>query len=159
MTPYDVANGLAGYLKERLAAFDERLGADSGITSKTHVYAGFLPRSRNVADMEKLCPAIVVRPEAVTDSKDSSTVSIVLYATVYDKDLQQGYLSLFHLLEFARVHLLEKNPVNNKYWIQPGMKTTVPDEQPYPQWIGVIEFDVMVPLVFSPSELLQRWTQ
>lgn len=93
MTPLEVAQGMANFLKERLAEYEERGGKEF------HVYAGFLPRARRVEELEKLCPAIVIRPEVTTDEAKQSTVSLVLYATVYDPDFKEGCQSLFHLLE------------------------------------------------------------
>lgn len=103
MTPLDVAQGLAEFLKERIADYEERCGKDFNI------YAGFMPRAR-------------------TDDAEQSTVNLVFYATVYDSDLKEGCQSLFQLLEFIRAHLLMANPVAGKYWIQPGLKTSVPDD-------------------------------
>lgn len=157
MTPFDAAKGLAYFLKEKLDEYDEQLGDNACMCSARNVYAGFLPRARSVAELEKCCPAIVVRPDVVTDEKERSIVSMIIYVTVYDKDLDVGCTSLYHLLEFVRAHLLMNNAVSNKYWIQPGAKTTVPDDQPYPQWIGSIEFDVVVPRVASTSPLAKEW--
>ena len=84
MTPLEVAQGMANFLKERLAEYEERGGKEF------HVYAGFLPRARRVEELEKLCPAIVIRPEVTTDEAKQSTVSLVLYATVYDPDFKEG---------------------------------------------------------------------
>ena len=152
MTPLEVAQGMANFLKERLAEYEERGGKEF------HVYAGFLPRARRVEELEKLCPAIVIRPEVTTDEAKQSTGSLVLYATVYDPDFKEGCQSLFHLLEFIRAHLLMGNPVAGKFWIQPGMKSIVPDEQPYPQWLGVVECEVVIPQVRQNNPPIGWWT-
>lgn len=157
MTPFDVANHLADHLKSQLTEHQERLGADDALRSVDNVYAGFLPRARSSAELEKLCPAIVIRPDTVTDGKERSLVSLVIYVTVYDTDLTRGCMSLYHLLEFVRAHLLLTNPVIDKCWVQPGLKTIIPDEQPFPQWIGVVEFEVAIPQVYSPSRLVKEW--
>ena len=55
---------------------------------------------------------------------------------------------LFHFLEFIRYHLLANNPIAKKWFIDiddGNIKTTIPDDQPFPQWVGVIEFDVFIP--------------
>ena len=77
MTPLEVAQGMANFLKERLAEYEERGGKEF------HVYAGFLPRARRVEELEKLCPAIVIRPEVTTDEAKQSTVSLVLCMQQY----------------------------------------------------------------------------
>lgn len=149
MTPLDVARGLSAYTADCIKQYDETLrvidaAAESSSSTDVRVYAGFLPRASSRKEMQELCPAIVFRPEEVTDSADSSTVSIVSYVTVYDEDKQYGADVLFHYLEFLRMMLLSQNPINDKWFISGGLKCTVPDEQPFPQWIGVIEFEVYI---------------
>lgn len=159
MTPFDVAYGLAEELKADMHEYEERLGASGTVCSHCQVYAGFLPKANNVEDMKKLCPAIAVRPQTILDEKEQSTASIVIFVSVYDKSYRNGSMSLFHILEFVRARLLMTNPVSNKYWIQPGMRTTIPDNQPWPQWLGAIEFDVMIPRAASTSGPLKEWTR
>lgn len=92
-----------------------------------------------------MCPAVVLRPELIEDGKEDTRVTIIAYVTVYDEDMKYGSDRLYHLLEFMRFILLSENPVENKWQIADGMKTTIPDEQPYPQWFGMLEFDVFLP--------------
>ena len=49
-------------------------------------------------------------------------------------------------------------PVAGKFWIQPGMKSIVPDEQPYPQWLGVVECEVVIPQVRQNNPPIGWWT-
>lgn len=153
MTPYACAEGLATYLSQKFIEYQESCeGRSENIFSRVdtdvNVYAGFLPRARSRDEQQQLCPAVVIRPEVTNDGKDRSTVSIVIYVTIYDEDMTYGAQMLFHFLEFIRYHLLAANPVENKWYINlddGNMKTTVPDDQPFPQWIGVIEFEVYLP--------------
>lgn len=147
MTPFECASSLAAYLKKCLDASEEV----ADITAKQEekpikVYPGFLKRANNRADVLDICPAVVLRPELVDDTKDDTKVSMVLYATIYDDDMEHGCMSLYHLLEFIRFSLLSQNPVEDKWQIvNDAMKTSIPDGQPFPQWIGTIEFEVYLP--------------
>lgn len=150
MTPLDVADGLTTYFRRVLDEYDEKINiCDSdgnNLSGKdVKVYTGYLPNKRTRKEMLDLCPAIVIRPEAFEDAKDASRVSIVMYVTVFDNSLEYGCLTLFHFMEFARMMLLSENPVDDRWFIDNGMKGTVPEEQPFPQWIGLLEFDVFVP--------------
>lgn len=150
MTPLDVARLITSFLQKVIAEYDETLRVVDAITEESTskdiaVYTGFLPRANTRKDMEKMCPAVVVRPEAYVDGGQNSTVSIVIYVTTMDEDKQHGCDSLFHLMEFIRMMLLSNSPVEGKCFIAPGMKSSVPDDQPFPQWIGVLEFDVYIP--------------
>lgn len=157
MTPLDCARGLAKYLKRCFDTYDEIDSINGEQQNKPiNTYAGFLPRVSTTKDMLKICPAVVVRPELVDDSKDNSKTTIVIYVTVYDHDFQHGSDSLYHLLEFVRFSLLSQNPVDDKYQIiGNAMKMTIPDGQPFPQWLGTIEFDVYLPQpVWTPPNVI-----
>ena len=71
MTPLECAEGIAEFLKEKFTAYQEYCEGRpenifSSVDTDVNVYAGFLPRANNRADQKKLCPAVVVRPEATT---------------------------------------------------------------------------------------------
>ena len=151
MTPLECAQGIAAYLREQIAAYGEQnetIASDtSGESTETyHVYAGFLPYVKTRAEQKALCPAIVVRPLEVNDEAEESTTLLGVYVTTYDEDKEIGSYGLYHLLEFIRLRILEGDPIAEKWRIKPGTLTTsVPDDQPYPQWWGRLDFAVYIP--------------
>ena len=144
MTPLDVSDGNAEYLMNEL----RKLNENSDVTEKPiRVWSGFLPRVDKNEDKRKLCPAVVVHPYSVSDA-DSSTVGITVLVTTYDEALTEGHVGLYHLLEVVRERLLSDNPVALKYEIKENtINTTIPDDQPYPQWVGYLEFEVYIPVI------------
>lgn len=144
MTPLDVSDGIAKYLMNEL----RKLNENSDVTERPiRVWSGFLPRVDKNEDKRKLCPAVVVHPYAVSDA-DSSTVGITVLVTTYDEALTNGHVGLYHLLEVVRERLLSDNPVALKYEIKENtINTTIPDDQPYPQWVGYLEFEVYIPVI------------
>lgn len=144
MTPLDVSDGIAEYLMNEL----RKLNENSDVTERPiRVWSGFLPRVDKNEDKRKLCPAVVVHPYSVSDA-DSSTVGITVLVTTYDEALTEGHVGLYHLLEVVRERLLSYNPVALKYEIKENtINTTIPDDQPYPQWVGYLEFEVYIPVI------------
>ncbi len=144
MTPLDVSDGIAKYLMNEL----RKLNESSDVTERPiRVWSGFLPRVDKNEDKRKLCPAVVVHPYSVSDA-DSSTVGITVLVTTYDEALTEGHVGLYHLLEVVRERLLSDNPVALKYEIKENtINTTIPDDQPYPQWVGYLEFEVYIPVI------------
>lgn len=144
MTPLDVSDGIAAYLMDELRKLNE---TSDVTTSPIRVWSGFLPRVDKNEDKRKLCPAVVVRPYSVSDA-DSSTVGITVLVTAYDEALTKGHVGLYHLLEVVRERLLSDNPVALRYEIKENtVNTTIPDDQPYPQWVGYLEFEVYIPII------------
>ena len=114
--------------------------------AEINVYTGFLPYASTDAEKKKLCPAIVIRPELVEDRQDYSLAHLLINVTTYDRDKQQGYLSLYSLLEWVRLKFLTDTPIDNKWLLQDGSLTMgVPPDQPYPQWWGYIEAAIHIP--------------
>lgn len=144
MTPLDVSDGIAKYLMNEL----RKLNENSDVTERPiRVWSGFLPRVDKNEDKRKLCPAVVVHPYSVSDA-DSSTVGITVLVTTCDEALTEGHVGLYHLLEVVRERLLSDNPVALKYEIKENtINTTIPDDQPYPQWVGYLEFEVYIPVI------------
>lgn len=144
MTPLDVSDGIAEYLMNEL----RKLNENSDATERPiRVWSGFLPRVDKNEDKRKLCPAVVVHPYSVSDA-DNSTVGITVLVTTYDEALTEGHVGLYHLLEVVRERLLSDNPVALKYEIKENtINTTIPDDQPYPQWVGYLEFEVYIPVI------------
>ena len=125
MTPLDCIQDIADFLKEKLKEYE---GRNEETQKPVLCYAGFLPRARSAEIKAKFCPAVVIT------------------VTAYDEDMLQGSLTLFHMLEYVRQQLWMHNPICDRYQIRGGtMETFIPDEHPYPQWYGRIDFDVNIP--------------
>lgn len=155
MTPLQCADGIAYFLKQKIAEYSEdgRFIAEDGTEriEKVNVFSGFMPRTSAREAKEKLCPAIVVRPENVIDGTDTSLVRLLINVTTFDDSMFNGHIFLYHLLEWIRLQLLATNPVPDKNgkerWLikQGSVSTNIPDEQPFPQWWGYIECDIYLP--------------
>ncbi len=143
MTPFDCIQDIAVFLQERLKRYE---GQDEERHRPILCYAGFLPKARDPKTLERMCPAVVVGYGSVYDREEETVVAIVISIVTHDTDLQKGAVSLFHIAEYIRQQLLTNNPICRKYMIKNGtMETSVPDEQPYPQWCGRIDFEVPIP--------------
>jgi len=154
MTPMGCAMGIADYLTDYFRQHEEfsdlnQPGQESRIVKwdkPVSVYAGFLPLAQTRQEQDELCPAVVIRPTEVNDRENETLVTMAAIVTTLDADKKQGCLSLYHLLEVVRFSLLTEQTVAGKYLLQDGeMRTVVPDQQPYPQWWGEIDFKIYLP--------------
>jgi hypothetical protein len=167
MTPLECAEGITAFIRRRVQECGENLRTIREDGTETideiKVHTGFLPRAATKAEIVKLCPAIIVRPESVSDEEERTVAHIILYVTTFDADMTNGYVSLYHLLEWLRQQLLTFNPIPNekgqeKWKIVDGtMKNSVPDDQPFPQWWGYIECDIYLPQPQTNYTLTFDW--
>ena len=152
MTPLQCADEIAAFLKKQITDDQEEvltlLKSDTGTITNVEeirVYTGFLPRATTNERKKELCPAIVVRPENVTDTDDGSQVKLLLSVTTYDEDKEKGYVSLYNLLEWVRFKLLANSPVGERWDLSGSLETVIPDDQPFPQWWGYLEGSFVLP--------------
>lgn len=151
MTPLQCADEVAAFLRRQITADEEDVrtlfnSANEISESETvHVITGFLPRVTTNEKKKELCPAIVVRPENVTDTDDGSQVKLLISVTTYDEDKEKGYISLYNLLEWVRFKLLANSPVVERWDLSGSLETVIPDEQPFPQWWGYLEGSFVLP--------------
>lgn len=149
MTPLQCANEIADFLRKEIAQDQE--GVQTIFVDKPpeieeiRVFVGFLPRVSTNAEKKRLCPAIVVRPESVSDTDDGSSVKLLFSVTTYDEDKESGYISLYNLLEWIRFKLLSNSPIGERWDLRSSLETAVPDEQPFPQWWGYLEGSFVLP--------------
>ncbi len=154
MTPMGAAMEIAEYLTRYFTEHEEYSNLDQpgqeGRAVKqgkpVSVYAGFLPLAQTRQEQEELCPAVVIRPTEVQDGSNETLVTMAAIVTTLDTDKRIGCMSLYHLLEIVRFILLSERTIAGRYLLQDGtMRTVVPDQQPFPQWWGEIEFKVFLP--------------
>lgn len=142
MTPLECAQGLAEFFRGKLVEYSEK----TETKQEYKVYAGYLPYVQTRQEKKELCPAVVVRPLEVNDEEKESTILMGIYVTTYDEDMKVGCYELYHILEFLRYQLLTENPVADKWLVKNGtLSTSVPDDQPYPQWWGRLDFIIYIP--------------
>lgn len=149
MTPLQCADQITLFLKK--VFHDYECMADYKCNGKSfrktvNIYTGYLPIYQTMQEKAAICPAIVTRPFTISDEEDETTCSMSIFITTMDNDKEKGCFGLFHLMQLVRYKLLSDSPINRKYIIKNGtMESIFPDEQPYPQWIGRINFQVNLP--------------
>lgn len=161
MTPFSCAEATAAYIRRVVESYEvnERY-EPSGLTTRPvpldqvelpmrrpiKVYVGYLPIAETRKEILDLCPSVAVHPYEVDDRVEESIVSLNILCTTYDEDKKVGCHGLYHLLETIRFHLLRAQFIDKKYYIVPGsIATIIPDEQPYPQWLGKISVNLNLP--------------
>lgn len=155
MTPLQLAKGIKSFLEDRMAHYDEEYTFGEQFDSegeyiedikKIGVYTLRLPIVKTAAERRSLSPSIVIRPYEVRDEEDQTVVKVFVAVTVHDSETEAGAEVIYHLVEFIRHELLAHNPVGMKWNVRNGsMITTIPDEQPYPEWWGIVDFEVNIP--------------
>lgn len=143
-SPIQAAKAIAALLKKH---FQEDWIPDGG-NDTWIIRSGFMPRPSSSVqtsrDRDKKLPMICVRPAEINDPvDDDSSMKIIILVATYSADMTNGHEILYHALQLVRI-TLQKYIMVDGDMVLPGMKTTIPEEQTPPVWIGYVELTMQV---------------
>lgn len=133
MTQIEVMENLADFLKNVVREYEAQ--QSDGSSSPIIVYPGYLPVKTNAKESESCIYVLVLECE---DSEEQSTAKVEIGFSIFDSDTAEGWRSLFNIMEHVRQALLKKRTVANKHRLVLPIKSKVAEDQPFPQWQGLI---------------------
>ena len=142
MTPTRLLDALAAYLRSECSTYfltDEKV-KDNPLT----VSPGFLKKRTTASEMPY--PHIVPRFLKCDDASDGSKVTVRIYCGAYSEDVETGWRDLMNLMEMVRLALLRQRTIAKKYRLQLPLTTEATEDQPYPEWVGYITAEYLMPL-------------
>lgn len=149
MTAFMLLKAICKYLEQCMDEYAAAQG-NKGEYRKPRVFPFYLP-FKNPKVPEKIdFPYITVRIESGQDPDEQdgyttlSTVQVILSFGVYhqsDPDNDgfihpDGALDLLNLMEYVRISLQRQGVIDRKYRIEKPYTWRIPEEQPYPLWVG-----------------------
>ncbi|RXZ84586.1 hypothetical protein EBB07_00790 [Paenibacillaceae bacterium] len=152
MTAFLLLKSLTAFLRQAVDEYTAAQG-QGGEFRKPEVFEWNLP-FKNARQAEKIdFPYIVARiingedQQQKPDSLLFSSVKIDLYFGIYqdsvnDQDPEafvhpDGAYDLLNLMEYVRQALFEEVIIDNKFTVEYPYSWEIPDEQPYPLWVGL----------------------
>jgi len=142
MTPLLLVKAVIKFLTPILN--DITIKVDEGeVTPRIH--EGWVP-PKTKSNRDEEYPHVAVRLKNGTDTKNESTVNIIIYfgsysyGTLKDDKLVEdysGYKDIANMIERVRQELL-KTSFLGPYILEDNVTWEIPEEQPYPYWTGNI---------------------
>ncbi len=142
MTPTRLLDALATYLQSECSTYfltDEKVKDNPLIVSP-----GFLKKRTTASEMPY--PHIVPRFLKCSDEADGSKVTVRIYFGTYSEDVETGWRDLMNLMEMGRLALLRQRTIAKKYRLQLPLTTEATEDQPYPEWVGYVTAEYLMPL-------------
>lgn len=143
MTSLQLVDRLIAFLKEVVKDYDLSTKVD-GISKAPDVYSGYLPSKNKDDDVSKF-PYIIVRFLSEEDSAED-TVNIRLIIGTYSEDEQDGWRDAVNIATRIKI-ALKKVQVIGSYSLGDKIKIELFEEQPFPQWIAVMDLSFYIPQV------------
>jgi hypothetical protein len=118
------------------------------------IVGGFLPHKNSPIAVEPDFPHIIVRLMKgqdvlqVGNKGGQSQAHIRIIFGTYSED-HRGWREIANIIEHTRQILLKKRTIGRKFCLKDEVKWDIPDDQPYPEWVGTME---TIWLIAQPQE-------
>ena len=142
MTIYNVLNNFKKFIEE--VARNERLLTKTNQSKMPQIKLGYLEDNEYGEEKEDF-PYIVIRYLKDQVSEESATVNIKVLFGVYSED-SEGWMDILHCMELIKREILKKQNFDF-YTVELPIKCTIPEEQPFPNFIGTMELDLTIPRI------------
>ncbi|MHC1747438.1 MAG: hypothetical protein AB9856_03500 [Cellulosilyticaceae bacterium] len=152
MTAYETMKNFKEVVEN--ATKDLRLPTKSGAEKEPQVLLGYLDDVEDNHDENQEFPYILIRYVKDQTNEDEQLLSLKLIFGGYSRDTY-GWVDLLHLMENVKAALIKKQ-VFDFYSLNFPIKNTIPEEQPYPYFMGITELELTIPKIeFEGDE--QTW--
>lgn len=144
MTPIVLVDRLVEFIKPVVAEFE----LDSnivGIKKSPQVISGYLQEKKpNQKQDPPDFPYVIVRYLTDTDEQEEDKASIKIIAGTYSEDTQDGWRDPMNVITKIKEALM-KQRFFGAFKIEYPVKTDLPEEQPYPEWVAILNLTVTMP--------------
>lgn len=150
-----MADDLRQRLREVLG--EMQLPTQGGELRNLTIYDGWIPPKRRGQTDDNEYPFIMVRPgrgehlreggrngQGGAAGQSSNTVDVSIYVGTFGDDAT-GYREALQVIERIMIDLNHRPQVGDRCRVMPGMSWEMPEEQPYPQWIAMLNITMQLP--------------
>jgi len=156
MTPIMLVDDLIDFLKPVVANYELDSNV-KGVRKPPQVLGGFLPDKRPTQQQETPdFPWVIVRYIEDDDTEESNMATVKIMAGTYSEDPQNGWRDALNVITRIKQELLKHPTVKERFRIEKPIKTELPEEQPYPEWVAWMTFQVEMPQI-EEEGVMYKW--
>lgn len=134
MTSVTLLKDLVEFVQHSLSSYQYQ--NSDGVMRTVQVKDGYL-KVREEDDEENF-PYVLIRLGKGSADHDEATVEVRFFAGVWDRDVDNGYISCLNILDRIR-HDLQSTPfVASAYEVRPPFHWEMADRETYPVWFGML---------------------
>jgi hypothetical protein len=146
MTPIVCVDDLVVFIESVVKDFVLETNT-KGIRKAPQVIGGYLEDKKPGAQQNPPdIPYVIVRYLEDNDTDESNTAQFRIIAGTYSQDEQNGWRDVVNVITRIKVALLKKKFIG-AFCIERPMRTELPEEQPFPEWVCVLTITVTMPQV------------
>lgn len=155
MTPILLVDKLADFIKPVVAEFELDSNVE-GVKKAPQVMSGYLkekkPKEKQVIPD---FPYVIVRYLEDTDTEnDGNSAKVKILAGTYSEDEQDGWRDAMNVITRIKKALMKQRFLG-AFKIEYPIKTELPEEQLYPEWVAILHLTVTMPHVIEEGGYLK----
>lgn len=143
MTVYKVMDNLKSFILE--AVKEAHLTTKNNEGKIPSVILGYLDPLDNEKDEKEDFPYVIIRYIDDQIEDDSSNLKLKLIFGIHSEDFC-GWVDVLHLFELVKIAIL-KSPIFGFYTVDKPIKSSIPEEQPYPYFYGFMDLNLTIPQI------------
>lgn len=146
MTPVMLVDRLIDFIKPVVAEYVLKSNVP-GIAKAPQVISGYLKEKRRgeLQDPPDF-PYVIVRYLEDDDTDNGSIAKLIIIAGTHSEDTQDGWRDCMNVITKIKAALL-KQRFFGPFKIEKPVKTELPEEQPYPEWVAFLTLNVTIPQI------------
>jgi len=154
MTPIILIDQLVLFIQSVVSEFDLETNVP-GVRKQPQVVAGYL-REKKTAQKQEVpdFPHVVVRFLEDTDALESNTAHVRIIAGTYSQDEQNGWRDAMNVITRIKQALIKQRIIGNIFIMEKPIKTDLPEEQPFPEWVAMMTVNFTIPQIQEEGGIL-----
>lgn len=101
-------------------------------------------------------PFVIVRFLDDNDTDESNTAQVRIIAGTYSQDIQDGWRDVMNVVTRIKGALLKQRFIGDVFKVEKPIKTDLPEEQPFPEWVAMLTITVTIPQVQEEGGYLEH---
>jgi hypothetical protein len=147
MTPIVLVDELVKFIESVVDEFELQSNV-SGVKKSPQVVPGWLKEKKpNQQQDPPDFPYVIVRYIEDNDTGNGNLATVRIIAGTYSEDVQDGWRDCMNVLTRIKVALLKQPIVGKVFRVEHLIKTELPEEQPFPEWVAFMTLNVTMPSV------------
>lgn len=154
MTSIDLVDKLKEFITPVVAEMELKTNV-SGILKAPQVITGYLQEKKPLQKQDPPdFPYVIIRYLEDDDTMDVDTAKVKIYAGTYSEDTQDGWRDALNVITKVKTALL-KQRFFGPFKIEYPVKTELPEEQPYPEWVAFLTLNITIPHITEEGGYLK----
>ncbi|ABO49744.1 hypothetical protein Dred_1210 [Desulforamulus reducens MI-1] len=148
MTPLILIDKLIEFIKPVMAEFELQSNVP-GVLKAPQVIPGYLGEKKPIKEQDPPdFPYVIIRYLEDEDVNTGATAKVRIYAGTYSEDTQDGWRDAVNVITKIKT-ALKRRSYFGPFKVEYPIKTELPEEQPYPEWVAVLNLTVTIPQVYE----------